>query len=73
MALFEAIARLTPTEKDNNLLRTIQSWLDILIPNNKKGGGIFTAFNSQKDAPIQSLVMGEPKAPNCKNKNCPHG
>ena len=71
MTLFEAVVRLTPTEKDNNLFRTIQSWLDMLLPNYKKGGGKFAAFDNENDAPVQSLVMGEPK-PSCKNKNCIH-
>lgn len=71
MAILEIIARLTPTEKDNNLLRTLQSWLDIFIPNRKKqGDGNFTAFQDKKDTPKLGVVMGEPKSKNCKNQNC---
>lgn len=47
----EPIVRWTPTEKDNNLLRMIQSWLDRFLPNEKKGGGTFTAFSKEEDAP----------------------
>ncbi len=47
----EPIVRWTPTEKDNNLLRTLQSWLDRLIPNAKKGGGTFTAYRTEDDVP----------------------
>lgn len=51
LVAIEPIIRWTPTEKDNNLLRTIQSWLDRFVPNNKKGGGTFTAFSKPEDAP----------------------
>lgn len=47
----DPITRWTPTEKDNNLLRSIQSWIDRLIPNAKKAGGVFTAFKTKEDAP----------------------
>ena len=53
------IARLTPTEKDNDILRIIQSWLDILIPNNKKGGGTFVAYKKPEKAP--SVAYSKPK------------
>lgn len=53
---YEPIARLTPTERDNNLLRIIQSWLDNLFPNRKRGGGEFTAYKSEKDAPPLAKV-----------------
>lgn len=53
---YEPIARLTPTEKDNNLLRTIQSWLDALLPNRKKGGGTFNAYRTRNDAPRAGFV-----------------
>lgn len=47
----EPIIRWTPTEKDNNILRVIQSWLDRLIPNARKAGGVFAAFTRKEDAP----------------------
>lgn len=56
IAFYEPIARLTPTEKDNNLLRTIQSWLDAILPNRKKGGGTFSAYRSRDDAPRAGFV-----------------
>jgi hypothetical protein len=58
--VLDAIVRLTPTEKDNNLLRLLQSWLDKLIPNRKKGGGQFAAFQEPDDAPALAAVV--PKA-----------
>lgn len=47
----EPIVRWTPTEKDNNLLRTISSWLDRIIPNRRAGGGTFTTFRSPEETP----------------------
>lgn len=56
LALAEIVVRLTPTEKDNNLLRLLQSWLDKLIPNYRKGGGQFVAFTEKEDAPALAAV-----------------
>lgn len=56
IAFYEPIARLTPTEKDNNFLRMIQSWIDAIIPNKKKGGGTFTAYRDHYDAPKAGYV-----------------
>jgi hypothetical protein len=55
--LLDAIVRLTPTEKDNNLLRIFQSWLDKVLPNRKKGGGRFAAFDDTADAPALAAVI----------------
>ena len=33
------IVRLTPTKKDDNILRIIVKIIDVIIPDNKKGGG----------------------------------
>jgi len=53
----DPIVRWTPTEKDNNVLRTIQSWIDRLIPNARKAGGVFTAFSRKEDAPSLGVVV----------------
>lgn len=50
------IARLTPSEKDNDLLRIIQSWLDAIIPNLKKGGGSFAAYREKEKAPAMAYT-----------------
>lgn len=52
IALLDVLLRLTPTEKDNNALRVIQSWLDKIVPNKRDGGGIFTAYEKKEDVPI---------------------
>jgi len=51
LAAYEPIARWTPSERDNNALRVIQSWIDRIFPNRKKGGGTFTAYRTEEDAP----------------------
>lgn len=59
LALFvalEPIVRWTPTEKDNNLLRVVQSWLDRIMPNSRKGGGTFSAYSKPDDAPTFGYV-----------------
>lgn len=56
IGVIDPIIRWTPTEKDNNLLRIIQSWLDTLFPNRRSTGGSFTAFNNTKDAPPVAYV-----------------
>lgn len=33
------VVRLTPTKKDNDILRLVLTWIDWLVPNKKKGGG----------------------------------
>lgn len=38
LTLAEAIANLTPTEKDNSVILKIKTWFDILIPNRAKTG-----------------------------------
>jgi len=61
------VARLTPTEKDNDLLRILQSWLDILIPNFKKSGGTFAAYREKEKAPTLAYVKPRPE---CDEKDC---
>lgn len=39
--LVEAVVNLTPTEKDNSILRKIKKWVGLLAPNRRKGGGTF--------------------------------
>ena len=56
IALAEFITRLTPTEKDNALLKTIVSWLDKLLPNRKKGGGVHATFADKGSAPKLAYV-----------------
>lgn len=41
LAFVELLVRLTPTEKDNSILNMIIKFLNVLIPNLKKGGGTF--------------------------------
>jgi hypothetical protein len=57
LLVLDALVRLTPTEKDNNLLRLVQSWIDKLIPNYRKGGGKFAAFKEPDDAPALAAVV----------------
>lgn len=52
----EPIIRWTPTERDNNILRIIQSWFDRIIPNVRKSGGVFAAFTRKEDAPPLGVV-----------------
>ena len=56
IAVAEVVVRLTPTEKDNNILRVVQSWIDRIFPNKRKGGGLFRAFKKRKDAPPIAYV-----------------
>ena len=37
------VVRLTPTKKDNDILAMILRWVDFLVPNKKKGGGVHEA------------------------------
>ncbi len=39
LALWEVIARLTPTERDNTVLAWVQRLLSVFVPNRKIGGG----------------------------------
>jgi hypothetical protein len=41
LGFIELIVRLTPSEKDNSILNMIIKFLNIIIPNLKKGGGKF--------------------------------
>ena len=41
LAFYEMVSRLTPTEKDNTFVKILGSILNAVIPNFKKGGGIF--------------------------------
>lgn len=41
LAFAETIVRLTPSEKDNSILKLISTILNSIIPNLKKGGGVF--------------------------------
>ncbi len=41
LALWEVIARLTPTERDNTVLAWVQRLLSVFVPNRKSGGGRF--------------------------------
>lgn len=59
----DLLLRVTPTEKDNNALRLIQSWLDRLVPNRRKGGGSFAAYSKPDDAPTLGYVAGKKVGP----------
>jgi hypothetical protein len=37
----ETIVRLTPTQKDNTILKFLVTIFDAIVPNKKKGGGVF--------------------------------
>ena len=41
IAVMEIVVRLTPSEKDNSILKKITDILFFIFPNKKKGGGIF--------------------------------
>lgn len=41
LAFAETVVRITPSQKDNSILKIITIILNGLIPNNKKGGGVF--------------------------------
>ena len=42
IAILWVIVKLTPTEKDDNILKWIEKILDWLVPARKKGGGFHT-------------------------------
>lgn len=44
LLLFEVVARLTPTEKDNEILKVIQEILNGILPNRNKAGGTFSPY-----------------------------
>lgn len=39
LSFLEVVTRLTPSEKDNTVLKFLSNILNVLIPNLKKGGG----------------------------------
>lgn len=41
IGVLEIVVRLTPSEKDNSILKKITNVLFFLFPNKKKGGGLF--------------------------------
>lgn len=41
LGFVELLVRLTPTEKDNSILNMIIKFLNVILPNLKKGGGTF--------------------------------
>jgi hypothetical protein len=41
LGFVELLVRLTPTEKDNSILNMIIKFLNVILPNLKKGGGKF--------------------------------
>jgi hypothetical protein len=41
LAFYEMVSWLTPTEKDNTFVRILSTVLNAIVPNFKKGGGIF--------------------------------
>ena len=41
LAFYELVSRLTPTEKDNTFVKILSTILNAVVPNFKKGGGIF--------------------------------
>ena len=41
LTFYELVARLTPTIKDNTIVKILSSFLNALVPNFKKGGGSF--------------------------------
>jgi hypothetical protein len=59
LVAYEPIARWTKTEKDNNFLRVLQSWLDKFLPNKKTDGGTFSAYSRTTDAPPLGYVPPE--------------
>ena len=41
LGFFDVVARLTPTTKDNSIVNFLTSVINAIIPNFKKGGGLF--------------------------------
>ncbi|MDP1812343.1 MAG: hypothetical protein Q8K66_13155 [Sediminibacterium sp.] len=41
LPIAEVIVRLTPTKSDDTVLNFVKKIFDLVIPNNKKGGGTF--------------------------------
>lgn len=41
LGFFDVVARLTPTTKDNSIVNLLVTVLNAIIPNFKKGGGVF--------------------------------
>ena len=41
LSFYDLVARLTPSEKDNSVVSFLTKLLNVVIPNFKKGGGIF--------------------------------
>jgi hypothetical protein len=41
LAFFDVVARLTPTIKDNSIVNLLTTIINAIIPNFKKGGGVF--------------------------------
>ena len=41
LAFFDVVARLTPTTKDNSIVNLLTTIINAIIPNFKKGGGVF--------------------------------
>lgn len=41
LGFYDLIARLTPTNKDNTVVTFLSKLLNVIIPNLKKGGGVF--------------------------------
>ena len=41
LGFYDLVARLTPTNKDNSVVSFLTKLFDVIIPNFKKGGGVF--------------------------------
>lgn len=41
LGFYDTIARLTPTNKDNSIVSFLTKLINVVIPNFKKGGGVF--------------------------------
>lgn len=41
LGFYDTLARLTPSKKDNSIVSFLTKLLNVMIPNIKKGGGIF--------------------------------
>ena len=43
LGFFDLLARLTPTTRDNSIVNFLSAVINAIIPNFKKGGGVFTS------------------------------
>jgi len=50
------IVRLTPTKKDDDIVKIVLSWLDAIVPNRKADGGVHATYTDASTAPKIAFV-----------------